>query len=68
MTCGLDIVVAVLGIIAAVATATTALSETLPFIKRISGNGVIHTITHIFNKEKCNSTTSISPCSQDNPF
>jgi len=54
MTCGLDIVVAVLGCVAGVCTAITAVSEVLPFVKRVSGNGVLHSITHLFNKEKCN--------------
>ena len=53
MVCGLEIVVAVLGCVTAVATLGTAISEGLPFIKKISGNGMIHTIYHLFNKEKC---------------
>tara|TARA_R110002012_G_scaffold294410_1_gene490555 strand:- start:582 stop:785 length:204 start_codon:yes stop_codon:yes gene_type:complete len=53
MVCGLEIVVAVLGCITAIATLGGAVSEALPFIKKISGNGMIHTIYHLFNKEKC---------------
>jgi hypothetical protein len=53
MTCGLEIPLAALGAIAAVATAITALSETLPFLKKFSGNGIIHGIYHIINPTKC---------------
>ena len=53
MVCSLEIIIPILGCITAIATLGTAISETLPFIKRISGNGIIHTITHLYNKEKC---------------
>lgn len=47
------IILSVLATITAVATTVTTVSETLPFIQKISGNGVVHTIYHILNKEKC---------------
>lgn len=53
MTCGADIAVAVLGCIAGTLSCVVALSETLPFIKKISANGILHGITHLFQKEKC---------------
>lgn len=59
MTCGLEIPLATLGAIAAVATAITALSETLPFLKKFSGNGIIHGIYHIFHPSKCVEEQSI---------
>ncbi len=53
MTCGLDIAVAVLGCIAGGLSCIVAFSETLPFIKKISANGILHGITHIFHKDRC---------------
>ena len=54
MVCGLEIPLAVLGCITAIATLLTGTSELLPFIKKISGNGVIHSIYHVLNKKKLN--------------
>tara|TARA_R110000803_G_scaffold72685_2_gene136373 strand:- start:122 stop:325 length:204 start_codon:yes stop_codon:yes gene_type:complete len=54
MVCGLEIPLAVLGCITAITTLITTISEGLPFIKKISGNGVIHSIYHLINKEKLN--------------
>tara|TARA_R110000744_G_scaffold345835_1_gene451267 strand:- start:356 stop:559 length:204 start_codon:yes stop_codon:yes gene_type:complete len=54
MVCGLEIPLAVLGCITAIATLLTATSEGLPFIKKISGNGILHTIYHVLNKKKLN--------------
>ena len=53
MVCGLEIPLAVLGAITAVATLLTAISEGLPFIKRYSGNGILHGISHLIRPEKC---------------
>lgn len=53
MTLTLEIVVAVLATTTAVAGAITAVSEALPFFKRISSNGILHSVYHLFNKEKC---------------
>jgi len=54
MVCGLEIPLAVLGCITAITTLITTISEGLPFIKKYSGNGVIHSIYHLINKEKLN--------------
>jgi hypothetical protein len=54
MICVFEILVPILGCVTAIATLGTVISEGLPFIKKISGNGMIHTIYHMFNKEKCN--------------
>ena len=53
MTCLLEIPLAALGAIAAVATAITALSETLPFLKNYSANGVLHAVYHLVHPNKC---------------
>tara|TARA_R110000765_G_scaffold369321_1_gene459533 strand:+ start:56 stop:259 length:204 start_codon:yes stop_codon:yes gene_type:complete len=52
MVC-LEIILPIVIAVGAVAGAITALSETLPFIKKISGNGVLHTIYHLIKPEKC---------------
>tara|TARA_R110000787_G_scaffold38287_1_gene96623 strand:+ start:3177 stop:3386 length:210 start_codon:yes stop_codon:yes gene_type:complete len=57
----LEIVIAVLATTTAVAGAITAVSEILPFFKKISGNGIAHTIYHIFNREKCSPPPPLSP-------
>tara|TARA_R110000772_G_scaffold33153_2_gene80810 strand:+ start:305 stop:499 length:195 start_codon:yes stop_codon:yes gene_type:complete len=54
MVCSLEIIIPILGCITAIATLMTGISEGLPFIKKISGNGVIHSIYHLINKEKLN--------------
>ena len=53
MVCGLEIPLAVLGCITAIATLLTAVSEGLPFIKKWSGNGILHGISHLIRPEKC---------------
>lgn len=53
MTCGLEIPLAALGAIAAIATAITALSETLPFLKKYSANGILHAVYHLVHPNKC---------------
>lgn len=53
MVCGLEIPLAVLGAITAVATLLTAVSEGLPFVKKWSGNGILHGISHLIKPEKC---------------
>lgn len=50
MVCGLEIIIPILGAITAIATLGTALSEGLPFIKKWSGNGIIHSIYHLIKK------------------
>ena len=49
----LEIILPIIIAVTAVAGAITALSETLPFIKKVSGNGIIHSIHHLINPEKC---------------
>ncbi len=51
-------VCSVLGALATLAAILTAVSEILPFCKRISGNGILHTIYHIFDKRKCNANVA----------
>lgn len=52
--CSLEIILPVVGCITATAVAITTASEVLPFIKKISGNGVAHSIYHLLSKkEKC---------------
>ena len=47
-------VCSVLGWTVAITGLLTAISEILPFIKRTSGNGIIHTIVHIITRDpKC---------------
>ncbi len=53
MVCGFEILVPILATITAICGMTTAISETLPFLKKLSGNGIIHSITHLFRPEKC---------------
>tara|TARA_R110002124_G_scaffold242825_1_gene407963 strand:+ start:1152 stop:1352 length:201 start_codon:yes stop_codon:yes gene_type:complete len=59
MVCGLEIPLAVLGCVTAIATLLTATSEGLPFIKKISGNGILHTLYHLLNKKKLNDCVNI---------
>ena len=49
----LEIILPIVIAVGAIAGAVTALSETLPFIKKISGNGIIHSIHHLINPEEC---------------
>lgn len=51
--CSLEIIIPILAAITACATAVAGASEVLPFIKKLSGNGIAHTIYHLFHKEKC---------------
>ena len=53
MVCGLEIPLAVLGAITAFTTLMTTISEGLPFIKKYSGNGIIHGIYHLMYPHKC---------------
>lgn len=53
MVCGLEIPLAVLGAVSALAGLAVAVSEGLPFIKKWSGNGIIHGIVHLIKPEKC---------------
>ena len=53
MVCGLEIPLAVLGCITAITTLATTISEGLPFIKKYSGNGIIHGIYHLMYPDKC---------------
>ena len=52
--CGLEIPLAILACITTICGTITAISEALPFIKKYSGNGIIHGIYHIINPSKCN--------------
>ena len=49
----LEIILPIIIAVTAVAGAVTAVSETLPFIKKISGNGILHTMWHLAYPEKC---------------
>ena len=49
----LEIILPIIIAVTAVAGAITAVSETLPFIKKISGNGILHTVYHLLHPEKC---------------
>jgi len=60
MVCGLEIVIPVIAAITAIVGLITAISETLPFIKKYSGNGIIHSIYHCVHPEKCVDTDSHS--------
>lgn len=52
--CGLEIVVAVLAATTAVAGAIAGVSELMPFFKKISSNGIIHSVYHLLSKkDKC---------------
>tara|TARA_R110001592_G_scaffold104960_3_gene295249 strand:+ start:4096 stop:4269 length:174 start_codon:yes stop_codon:yes gene_type:complete len=53
MTCGLEIIIPILACITAVATLGTAVSEGLPFVKKWSGNGIVHGIYHLIKPDKC---------------
>jgi len=59
----LEITIAILATTTAIATAITAVSEALPFFKRISGNGVIHTLWHLGDRRRCE--TPVSPVSPE---
>jgi len=57
--CGLEIPLAIVSCVAAVAGAITAVSEMLPFFKKISGNGLVHSVYHlIYKPEACELTPS----------
>ena len=60
MVCGLEIPLAVLGAITAFTTLMTTISEGLPFIKKYSGNGIIHGIYHLIHPDKCIEPTMTS--------
>jgi hypothetical protein len=60
MVCGLEIPLAVLGAITACTTLMTTISEGLPFIKKYSGNGIIHGIYHLVHPDKCIEPTMTS--------
>ena len=60
MVCGLEIPLAVLGCITAITTLATTISEGLPFIKKYSGNGIIHGIYHLMYPDKCVEPTMTS--------
>lgn len=49
----LEIILPAIIAITAVAGAITAVSETLPFIKKVSGNGILHTIYHLLKPDEC---------------
>jgi len=49
----LEIILPIIICVSAVAGAVTALSETLPFLKKVSGNGIIHTIYHLIKPDEC---------------
>ena len=52
--CGLEIVVGVLAATTAVCGAIAGISELLPFFKKISSNGIIHSVYHLLSKkDKC---------------
>jgi len=52
--CGLEIVVGVLATTTAVCGAIAGISELLPFFKKISSNGLIHSVYHLLSKkDKC---------------
>tara|TARA_R110000772_G_scaffold4432_5_gene15789 strand:- start:2303 stop:2506 length:204 start_codon:yes stop_codon:yes gene_type:complete len=52
MVC-LEIILPVVIAVGAVAGAVTAVSEALPFFKKISGNGILHTIYHLIKPDEC---------------
>tara|TARA_R110000772_G_scaffold54770_4_gene125059 strand:+ start:455 stop:673 length:219 start_codon:yes stop_codon:yes gene_type:complete len=60
MVCGLEIPLAILGAITACTTLMTTISEGLPFIKKYSGNGIIHGIYHLIHPDKCIEPTMTS--------
>ena len=60
MVCGLEIPLAILGAITACTTLMTTISEGLPFIKKYSGNGIIHGIYHLVHPDKCIEPTMTS--------
>ena len=53
MVCGLEIPLAIMATITAITTMIAGISEIMPFFKKISSNGVAHSIYHLLNKEKC---------------
>ena len=69
MVCSLEFILPIIVCITAVAGATTAISESLPFLKRFSGNGIIHSIYHMIKPEKCidkiSSSDSLSSLEED---
>ena len=52
MVC-LEIILPIIIAVTAVAGAVTAVSETLPFIKKLSGNGILHTVYHLIKPDEC---------------
>ena len=60
MVCGLEIPLAILGAITACTTLMTTINEGLPFIKKYSGNGIIHGIYHLVHPDKCIEPTMTS--------
>jgi len=49
----MEIIIPILACITAVAGSITAVSETLPFMKKYSANGLLHGIWHMIHPEKC---------------
>ena len=49
----LEIILPIIIAVTAVAGAVTAVSETLPFIKKLSGNGILHTVYHLIKPDEC---------------
>tara|TARA_R110000787_G_scaffold28041_2_gene76828 strand:+ start:619 stop:819 length:201 start_codon:yes stop_codon:yes gene_type:complete len=49
----LEIIVGVLSATSAVCGLFITVSEALPFIKKYSGNGIVHSIYHLIKPEKC---------------
>ena len=52
MVC-LEIILPIIIAVTAIAGSITAISETLPFIKKLSGNGIVHTIFHLIKPDEC---------------
>jgi predicted transcriptional regulator len=52
--CSLEIVVPILGCVTGVCMVIAGVSEAMPFIKKISSNGLVHSVYHLVSKkEKC---------------
>lgn len=55
MVCGFEIAVPILVFATAVCGAIAGASEILPFVKKVSSNGILHSIYHLLSKkDKCN--------------
>lgn len=55
MVCGFEIAVPILVFATALCGAIAGASEILPFVKKVSSNGIIHSIYHLLSKkDKCN--------------